>query len=81
MSWNYRIMKRKVEFDTGDAEDFFAVHEVYYNKDGEIYGWTEKPVGVCGESLEEIKEALEYYKEAFHKEVLDWDELEASEKS
>ena len=36
MTWNYRIVKR--------LDGSFAVHEVYYNKDGEECMMTEDPI-------------------------------------
>ena len=59
MSWNNRIVKRK--------DGWYAVHEVYYNKDGEAHGMTLEPAfrlmvnpddPICGCGPEEIRDAL-----------------------
>lgn len=50
MSWNYRILKSE-----SGGETTLALHEVYYNKDGTMGSWTEKPVSLEGyESVEEL---------------------------
>lgn len=36
--WNYRLMK----YEDGS----FGLHEVYYNADGSIDGYTKDPVGI-----------------------------------
>lgn len=50
MTWRYQIIKHK---------DWFGLHEVYLNKDGEIDNWTEKPVDFVGDTPEEILTALD----------------------
>lgn len=50
--WHYQLMRRTAE----DGEDWFAVHEYYPSEDGD--GWTESPVFVDGESVEEVKNIL-----------------------
>ena len=59
MSWNNRIVKRK--------DGWYAVHEVYYNKDGEAHAMTVEPAfrlmvnpdePTCGCGPEEIRDAL-----------------------
>jgi hypothetical protein len=51
MSWNYRIMKHE------DEETWYGIHEVFY-KDGKIALWTEKPVEVLADSVEDLGEVL-----------------------
>jgi hypothetical protein len=64
MSWNYRVILQ---------DDYYSIHEVYYDDDGNIESWTEQPVGIGGETLEELKGDLEYYKHALEKPVLKYD--------
>lgn len=52
MSWNYRLVKWEESGDT-----FFGVSEVYYNKAGEVQGYT-YPEHIS-ESPEDIKRELE----------------------
>jgi hypothetical protein len=39
-----------------DGEGYYAVHEYYKMDDGD--GWTENPVEVTGNSIEDVKKAL-----------------------
>lgn len=65
MSWGYRLLKTK----DGD-DDFYQIHEVYYNKDGKVDGWTVNAVTVGGHSKAEVKWALEQMLEALNKEPI-----------
>ncbi len=53
MKWNYRLLKTK----DGD-DDFYQIHEVYYNDKGEVDGWTVKGATVGGHSKAEVKWTL-----------------------
>lgn len=53
MKWNYRLLKTK----DGD-DDFYQIHEVYYNDKGEVDGWTAKGATVGGHSKAEVKWTL-----------------------
>jgi len=68
MSWNHRVMKHK----DGD-DDFFTIHEVYYDKKGKINGYTSNGTSVCGNSLQELREGLERMLKSLDKEILDYD--------
>jgi len=61
VSWNYRIIERDGEF---------AIHEVFYDKDGRVTGWTETPVYPRAESLEDLALELARYSEAVNKPVI-----------
>ena len=66
MSWNYRVMRR-----TERDETIFAIHEVYYEKDGAIKAWSADPVHPQGETFGELTEDIAMYQRAFTKRVLD----------
>ena len=70
MSWDYRVVRRMI-----GGMDTFQIHEVYYREDGAIHTFTEDPVGGFGESLEELKQDLQWMLEACDKEVLDYEVL------
>lgn len=53
MKWNYRLLKTK-----DGEDDFYQIHEVYYNKKGEVDGWTVKGATVGGHSKAEVKWTL-----------------------
>lgn len=54
MTWNYRLVRTVFE-----DEEYFAVHEVYYNEAGEPIMMTERPATFGGDSPEEAIQALE----------------------
>lgn len=56
MSWNYRI----VYHDTAKYP-YYALHEIYYDDDGEIYLWAEEPELVVAEDegVDGMKRVLE----------------------
>lgn len=66
MTWNYRVIEDK---------EVFRIHEVYYNDTGEITAISEDPIVPEGETLEELKDDLEYYFAALKNPVLKKDEI------
>ena len=69
MSWNHRVMKSK----DGD-DDYYQIHEVYYDKDGKVDGYTDRGTSPCGNSLQELKEDLERMLKSLDKEILDYED-------
>lgn len=65
MSWNYRVIKQAY-----DDEDYFAIHEVYYNEDGSIRVMTESPVPVGGDSVDSLRSSLRMMLDCLDKDVL-----------
>lgn len=53
MRWGYRLLKTK----DGD-DDFYQIHEVYYNEKGKVDGWTVKGATVGGSDIAEVKWVL-----------------------
>ena len=50
MTWNYRILKRKTILSTGEEVEYYALHEVYYDKKGNPDSYTKEPISfVCDE--------------------------------
>jgi len=76
MSWNYRIIKRIFTMPGGRLETQYAIYEVYYGEGGDIKAWSEVPMYVAGETLDELKDDFSRFQKAFEKPVLDWEELE-----
>ncbi len=78
MSWNYRLVyhppsKYKVGETEFDREEYLAIHEVYYDKDGNPDNMTidEIVTGDEGEdSLISLKWILEHQLEALEKPIL-----------
>lgn len=53
MTWNYRAIK-EIDHD----EELYRVHEVYYNKAGELDRWMVEPTCPQGETLEDLRAEL-----------------------
>lgn len=77
MTWNYRVL-RKQYVESGITQ--YSIHEVYYDEDGEIKGWTADPVEPHGETLVELKEDLTCFIKALEKPVLVENEVDGKEK-
>jgi hypothetical protein len=56
MEWNYRVFREK----DGD----YTIREVFYDANGSIFACTENAVEPMGESLEELAQDLEWFREA-----------------
>ena len=50
MGWNHRVMKSK-----DGEDDYYQIHEVYYNNKGEPGSWTKNGVTVGAESVEGLR--------------------------
>ena len=66
--WNYRVFRRVDEY--GDEE--YSLRETYYNEETEeVILWTEQAQPAYGESLEGLREVLNYMLLALDKPVID----------
>ena len=55
--WHYQLMYHKYEKPNAvDGEGYYAIHEYYEMDDGPA--WTENPVDVTGNSVEDVKKSL-----------------------
>lgn len=63
-TWNYRVFK--------EPEDgSLTIHEVYYNDDGSMNGWTATPVNPVGDTPDELMSTLVLMREALARPVLE----------
>ena len=67
--WNNRIVKHEKD-DTA----WYSIHEVFYREDGAIYGYTENPITILGETVEDVKSQLEM----IMKDIEKYEVIEAS---
>ena len=65
MSWNYRVLKSK----DGD-DDWFQLHEIYYDKENTVNGWVKAGATVHGNSIDDLRDTLNKMLEALDKEEL-----------
>ena len=73
--WNHRVFRREWE----DGTVLYGLHEVYYNDDGSIHGYTTEPVELQEETVEELREVLTRMQAALDAPVLVYDEVECSD--
>jgi len=65
--WNYRIIRT---LQNGEAH--FNIHEVYYDVEGKgEHLWTENPISVGGETIEDLSKTLDYMKQALQRPILE----------
>jgi len=64
--WNYRIIKT-----TQEGKVTYKIHEVYYDDNGKIKGWTTEPVLPCGENVDELREDIFYFLQALRQPIFE----------
>ena len=69
--WNHRVMKH--EKADGD-DDWYQIHEVYYNGKREPNSWTVEGIVPGGNTLEDLRDELIMMLEATEKEILKYKE-------
>lgn len=80
MSWDYRLMRRKVHNPvTKLDDDYYTIHEVYY--DGESFSYTKEAIDVGADSPEDVKWMLEHMLRALDKPVLEYEEDDGTAKT
>lgn len=73
MTWNYRLMRREYQNPlTRETEVVYGIYEVYYDKDGEVNGWSKDPENVLSESVDGIQWMVEKFSEALGKPILEY---------
>ena len=78
MSWDYRVVhSREVLPGVIGAEDVYAIHEVFYDNQGEPNGVAACAAPVQAETLEGLNEVRMLMAVACQKPVLEWDEIAA----
>jgi hypothetical protein len=73
MTWNYRLCKQTYKNEVGYDEVFYEIREAYYNKAGEICAVTERAQSVYGETIDGVKQCLEWMQVALQKDIIDLD--------
>jgi hypothetical protein len=64
--WNHRIVKQKL----ADGTDWFSVREVFYNEGGAIFAYSEDPIEIVGESIDELRQSAQWVLDCLDKEIL-----------
>lgn len=55
--WHYQLMYHRYEEPRPfEGKGYYAIHEYFVMDDGDV--WTDEPIEVTGESVEDVKKAL-----------------------
>ena len=65
--WNHRVIHKYHEKQDSHT---YQIHEVYYDDNGKIEGWTESATEPFGETPSELREDIRYFIKAFQKPIL-----------
>lgn len=76
MSWNYRVMRHTIS----NGEEWYGIHEVYYEEDGTIKFYSTDSIHPHGETEKELQKDLEMMQESFNKAVLPYNDNIISQK-
>ena len=75
MHWNHRLFKQpsaKFERDNGQKW-YYTIRETYYT-DGKVSSFSAEPRGICGDSIKDVSEILDWMKNCLDKPVIELDE-------
>ena len=70
MSWNHRVIRHVDDKDEG--EEWFSIHEVYYNDDLEPTSCTKDAIAPLQEEMKDLKWELEKMLECLEKPIIDY---------
>lgn len=70
MTWNYRIIKHEE-----NGETYYAIHEVYYDKNGKPEAVTKESIAAQDDTPEGIKQQLEWMLLALKEPTLNYEDF------
>ncbi|MDY0094393.1 MAG: hypothetical protein RBT80_16995 [Candidatus Vecturithrix sp.] len=78
MTWNYRIVRQRHPwFDEQTRVELtgyeYGIHEAFYDREGYVGAITSDPVGLSGDTVQELRHAWVMMAEAFGQPILDND--------
>ena len=65
--WNHRVF-RTTHFNYGE---FYSIRETYYDDNGEVDKYDSEPVKLEGESVEDLRQYLQWCIDALDKPILE----------
>lgn len=66
MPWNHRVVKETSK----NGIDYYSIREVYYDANGVPNGYTEEMMYPYGETVSELEQEVDLFKDAFSKPIL-----------
>ena len=79
MTWNHRVVKYETPNLFGDPDVGYAIHEVFYDNNGNVQGMTSNPVKPWGDTKDELRLELMRMLDALTKPDLDYDDKDDDE--
>ena len=79
MTWNHRVVKYETCNLFGDPDVGYAIHEVFYDNNGNVQGMTSNPVKPWGDTKDELRLELMRMLDALTKPDLDYDDKDDDE--
>jgi len=70
--WNHRVLKKAFE-DTDEVQ--YGVYEVFYNDAGEIYAHTNTPIELACETMEGLREYIEWCLKSLDDPILEYGKI------
>ena len=68
--WNHRVIKKVYKQGTEHEETSYSVHEVYYNDADNIVAHTSDPIDLSCETLEALREYIQWCLNCLDKPIL-----------
>jgi len=69
--WNHRVVKKIYNEGKENEEEQYSVREAHYNDNGDLYAYTEEPVDLACESMEALKEYIQWCLNCLDKPILE----------
>ena len=79
MTCNHRVVKYETRNLFGDPDVGYAIHEVFYDNNGNVQGMTSNPVKPWGDTKDELRLELMRMLDALTKPDLDYDDKDDDE--
>jgi hypothetical protein len=70
-NWNYRVVRKQEKNGTTS----FAIHEVYYDKNGKPFLCSALPERIVNDDLNELKTNILRFLKAFSKPILNYEDF------
>lgn len=70
-TWNYRVMRHTHRYENDEEEINYYIHEVHYDDEGKVTGWTKDPASFADEDAS-FPKLIERLNAALSKPTLDY---------
>lgn len=71
MSWNYRVVKKTANLpNLGESVVSYAIHEVYYDDNGDIVNISEEPMPIISDDLFGLYDTIGLIEKCLNKKMI-----------